>query len=264
MTGTRTLSVPMKRALKTFVIIAISCVAVAEAQSRFGDWGRRELPYQGDVTFVRLRWQGGTHGVPVFARGPNFWLHEFPRAEQYLMTLLKDFTTVNTRVDGSLILTFDDPQLFKHPVALMQEPGFWTMTDEEANALRAYLLKGGFLIFNDFEGQQWDNFEAQMRRVLPTGRWIPIDETHPIFDSFFHVEQIYLPNPFNHHLAGLTPEYFGLFEDNDPTGRLMAIANYNTNLAEYWQSGGSGFFPIEPMNNGFELGINYMMYSLTH
>ena len=103
-----------------------------------------------------------------------------------------------------------------------------------------------------------------MRRVLPTARWLPIDETHPIFDSFFHVEQIHLPNPFNHHLAGLTPEYFGLFEDNDPTGRMMAIANYNTNLAEYWQSGGTGFFPVEPMNNGFELGINYMMYSLTH
>ena len=264
MTEVLTVNIPMRRALKTCVAIAISCVAVAEAQSRFGDWGRRELPYHGEVTFVRLRWQGGTHGVPVFARGPNFWLHEFPRAEQHLMTLLKDFTMVDTRVDGSLILTLDDPQLFKHPVALMQEPGFWIMTDEEAKALQAYLLKGGFVIFNDFEGQQWDNFEAQMRRVLPTARWLPIDETHPIFDSFFHVEQIHLPNPFNHHLAGLTPEYFGLFEDNNPTGRMMAIANYNTNLAEYWQSGGTGFFPVEPMNNGFELGINYMMYSLTH
>ena len=244
---------------------SLLAAAALAAQPRLGDWGRTQLRYEGEVTFVRLRWQrGGTYGVPVFGRGPNFWLHEFPRAEQHLMTLLSDFTTVAARDDGSLILTLDDPQLFKHPVALMQEPGFWIMTDAEAAHLRAYLLKGGFVIFNDFEGQQWGNFEAQMRRVIPEGRWLRLEPTHRIFDSFFRVENLDIPNPYNHHLAGLTPEFFGLFEDNDPAGRLMAIANYNTNLAEYWQSGGTGFFPIEPMNNGFELGINYWMYALTH
>ena len=254
----------MSRRLQTLAVVALSCVTVASAQSGWGGWGRPDISYDGEVAFVRLRWRTGTVGAPVAGRGINFWLHEFPRAEQHLMTLLSDFTMVNTRADGSLILTLDDPQLFKYPIALMQEPGFWVMTDEEAEILRAYMFKGGFIIFNDFEGQQWDNFEAQMRRVVPDGRWIPLDATHRIFDSFFRVEHIDLPNPYYHHLAGLTPEYFGLFEDNDPTGRLMAIANYNTNLAEYWQSGGTGFFPIEPMNNGFELGINYMMYGLTH
>jgi hypothetical protein len=55
-----------------------------------------------------------------------------------------------------------------------------------------------------------------------------------------------------------------LFEDNDPHKRLMAIANYNTNLAEYWQMAGTGFFPIDPSNDAFKLGVNYMMYALTH
>ena len=246
---------------------ALAGTTVVSAQYLFrglGDWGRIAQPYDGEVTFVRLRWTQGTLGAQTYGRGRDMWLHEFPRAEQYLMGLLRDFTTVDAKVDGSLILTLDDPALFQHPIALMQEPGFWTMTDEEAARLREYLLKGGFVIFNDFEGRQWENFEAQVRRVLPDGRWLPLDPTHHIFDSFFLVERLDLPNPFNHHLAGLTPEYFGLFEDNDPSGRLMSIANYNTNLAEYWQSGGTGFFPIEPMNNGFELGINYMMYGLTH
>ncbi len=246
---------------------ALAGVTVVSAQSLFrglGNWGRIAQPYDAEVTFVRLRWTQGTLGAQTYGRGVNMWLHEFPRAEQFLMGLLRDFTTVDAKVDGSLILTLDDPALFQHPIALMQEPGFWTMTDEEAARLREYLLKGGFVIFNDFEGRQWENFEAQMRRVLPDGRWLRLDPTHRIFDSFFLVEQIDLPNPYNHHLAGLTPEFFGLFENNDPTGRLMSIANYNTNLAEYWQSGGTGFFPIEPMNNGFELGINYWMYGLTH
>ena len=266
---------PMRRWLRALAAVSLAGLAAAgaaigagaAAQSLFrgfGDWGRIALPYDGQVTFVRLRWTRGTYGAEVWGRGVNMWVHEFPRAEQHLMALLSDFTTVNARDDGSLILTLDDPALFRHPIALMQEPGFWTMTDGEAAQLRAYLRKGGFVIFNDFEGPQWDNFEAQMRRVIPAGRWLRLDPGHRIFDSFFRVEKLDLPNPFNHHLAGLTPEYFGLFEENDPEGRLMAIACYNTNLAEYWQSGGTGFFPIEPMNNGFELGINYLLYGLVH
>ena len=180
------------------------------------------------------------------------------------MAILEDFTLVDANIDGSLILTLDDPNLFKHPIALMQEPGYWVMTDGEADRLRAYLLKGGFVIFNDFELDQWVNFEAQMDRVLPGARWIRMDATHPIFDLFFRIEEIDLPHPNYHHLRGRIPEYFGLFEDNDPSRRLMAIANYNTNLAEYWQLGGIGYFPVEPMTIGFELGINYMVYGLTH
>jgi hypothetical protein len=61
-----------------------------------------------------------------------------------------------------------------------------------------------------------------------------------------------------------TPEYYGLFEDNDQKKRLMAIANYNTNLAEYWQVADAGFFPIAAANNAFKLGINYILYGLTH
>ena len=254
----------MSRKLRTLAVVALSCVTAVSAQPSSGGWGRPDLPYDGQLTFVRLRWTSGTYGARVAGRGMNFWLHEFPRAEQNLMAVLKDFTLIDTNADGSLILTLDDHNLFKHPIALMQEPGFWVMTDEEALRLRAYLLKGGFLIFNDFEDDQWDNFEAQMNRVLPGARWIRLDGTHLIFDSFFRIEQIDLPHPGYHHLFGRRPEYFGLFEDNDPTRRLMAIANYNTNLAEYWQLGGRGFFPIEPMTIGFELGVNYMMYGLTH
>lgn len=252
----------MRRYLPVIALILLGCAAAVSAQSRFGNWGRTELPYDGRFTFVRLRWVGGTYGAPVRGDRPNFWLHEFPLAEQNLMAVLADFTLVDARTDGSLILTLDDPDLFKYPVALLQEPGFWPMTDEEAAQLRAYLLKGGLLIINDFEGSQWQNFEAQMRRVIPDGEWLPLDGTHPVFDVFFRIDEPDLPHPSYHHLRGRVPEYFGLFEDNDPSQRLLSIANYNTNLAEYWMLGGQGFFPREPMTIGFEIGVNYMVYSL--
>ena len=254
----------MSRRLRTLAVVALCCVTAASAQPRSGLWGRPDLRYDGRVTFVRLRWTSGTYGTPPVGMGINFWIHEFPRAEQNLMRVLGDFTLIDARTDGSLTLTLDDPNLFKHPIAMMWEPGFWVMTDEQAEHLRAYLHKGGFVIFNDFELRQWDNFEAQINRVLPGALLFRLDATHPIFNSFFRIDQIDFPHPINHHLYGFTPEYFGLFEDNDRTGRLMAIVNYNTNLAEYWQMAGTGFFPIDASNIGFQLGVNYMMYGLTH
>ena len=254
----------MSRALRALVVVTLACVTAVSAQPGAGLWGRRDLNYDGRVTFVRLRWTTGTFGAPPVGMGLNFWLHEFPRAEQNLMSVLGDFTLVDANTDGSLILTIDDPDLFKRPIAMLWEPGFWVMTDEQAARLRAYLLKGGFVIFNDFESRQWDNFEAQLKRVLPHAQLLELDETHPIFNGFFRIDRIDAPNPVNHHLGGFTPEYFGVFEDNDPSARLMAVVNYNTNLGEYWQLAGTGLLPFEAENTGFQIGINYMMYGLTH
>jgi hypothetical protein len=254
----------LRRGLRTLTLTALTCATVVSAQSGSDGWGRRELEYDGRFTFVRLRWRAGTYATRVASVGPNFWLHEFPGAERNLMSVIDAVTLIDGRTDASLILALDDPNLFKHPIVMLWEPGFWLMTDAQAARLREYLLKGGFVIFNDFELEQWNNFEGQMRRVLPDGRWLRLDGRHPIFDSFFRIAQIDFPHPPGHHLYGFKPEYFGLFEDNDPTKRMLAIANYNTNLAEYWQLAGSGFIPIDASNEAFKLGVNYMLYGMTH
>jgi hypothetical protein len=254
----------MRRTLRLLIAAALCGATAVLAQSDAGGWGSRALPYNGQFTFVRLRWRTGRYAAPVRNVGPNFWLHEYPRAEQNLISVIDDVTLINTRTNGSLILGLEDPHLFHYPVAMLWEPGFWLLTDKEAEKLREYLQKGGFLIVNDFEEEQWDNFEGQMRRVWPSAQWIPLDGTHPIFNSFFRVEQIAFPHPRQHHLFGFVPSYFGLFEHNDPRGRMLAIANYNTNLAEYWQMAHTGFFPIDSANEAFKLGVNYMMYTLTH
>ena len=255
----------MRTWAKVIGVVALVCATVS-AQQATGGWGRRDLLYDGKVTFVRLRWRSGSFGpgAAVPRGGLNNWLHEFPRAEQNLMQTMGQVTQMDARVDGSLILTLDDVRLFRYPIAVMWEPGFWVMTDHEADRLQQYLLKGGFLIFNDFELEQWENFAAQTRRVIPGGRWIKLDSSHAVFGSLFHLERIDFPHPPSHHLYGFRPEYFGLFEDNDPAKRLLAIANYNTNLAEYWQMAGTGFFPIDSGNEAFKLGINYFLYGLTH
>lgn len=144
----------------------------------------------------------------------------------------------------------------------MWEPGFWNLTDREALAFRAYLLKGGFAVFEDFDGAaQWNHFEGQMRRVLPDARWVKLDDGHRIFDSFFKVKH---PHAIVHPMVGIPPSYFGVYENNDPSQRLMAIANFDNDIPEYWEWSGEGFYPVDTSNEAYKLGVNYIIYGLTH
>lgn len=247
------------RRLQVATLAALLTAAATSAQS--DGWGQPARDYDGSmVTFVRLRWGGGSGFFGFGNRGmSSAWNHDYPRAEQNLMAILKELTLINVNTSGSLILSLDDPQLFRYPIAMMWEPGFWTPTESEIASFRDYLLKGGFAIFDDFEQEQWDNFAEQMRRVLPEGRFVKLDRTHPIFDSFFRMQDINFPHP----MYGYLPNYFGIFEDNDPTKRLMVIANHNADVAEYWEFAGQGLFPVNPANEAYKLGVNYYVYALS-
>jgi Domain of unknown function (DUF4159) len=222
--------------------------------------GGAENPYDGRFTFVRLRWGADS----MFSRRGfgAAWNHDYPRAEQHLSLILEDLTAVNVRTDRTLLLSLDDPELFNYPIAYMWEPGFWRLTDREALSFRDYLLKGGLVVFEDFDGpEQWSHFEAQMRRVIPVGRFVKLDNTHRIFNSFFQVKDIH---GIIHPMIGIRPSYYALYEDNDPSKRLMVIANFDNDVPEYWEWSGEGFFPFDTSNEAYKLGVNYVIYGLTH
>jgi len=249
---------------------AILCVsAVAAAQVRFFDDtsqspGVRNLRYDGRFAFARLKYRVGLGGY--YYRGLPAWAHGYPGAEENLMKILTNVSFLSSHPEGSSILALDDPQLGRYPVSYMSEAGFWTMTDREAAALRAYLLKGGFVIFDDFRsdyrgGGGWTNFEANMQRVIPTARFVDLDPSHPIFHAFFEINSFdIIPQAYDRG----KPDIRGLFEDNDPRKRLMAIANHNTDISEYWEFSDTGFKPVDESNEAYELGVNYVMYGLTH
>ena len=242
------------------VVVFVAATATAVQFDAPGRAHRTDLPYDGQFTFVRLRWKSD---FGFSRRGfSSAWNHDYPRAEQNLSQIIRELTALDIHTDGSLILTLDDPDLFKHPIAFMWEPGFWNLTDREAESFRAYLLKGGFAVFEDFDGaQQWNNFEAQMRRVLPDGRFVRLDNAHRIFDSFFQIKDIHA---IVHPMSRIPPSYYGIFEDNDPARRLMVVANYDNDIPEYWEWSGQGLVPFDESNEAYKLGVNYMLYGLTH
>jgi hypothetical protein len=235
-------------------MLCLTLVLAASAAAQFGfrgggGYAEPNVDYDGRFAFTRLRYLSS-----------SAWNHDYPRGDRHLVRIVDEITDVPTHTAGSNVFQLDDPELFKYPVAYMSEPGFWNMSDAEAGSLRAYLLKGGFLIFDDFEGPQWNNMAAQMRRVLPEGQWVKVDVPNPLFDSFFHMESVNFPHP----MYGYTPNYQVIYEDNDPTRRVMVIANHDNDVAEYWEWSDTGLLPIDLSNEAYKLGVNYIVYGLTH
>lgn len=250
------------RAVRNASILLVGALVSVQAQ-RGGGRGRGpeiepNVPYDGRFTYIRVKYDipmgGGFRGVDVK------WAHDYPRGERHFSKIISELSTLRTWKTGSSILGLDDPQLTKYPVAFMAEPGFWHPNDAEVLGLRNYLTKGGFIIFDDFAGEHWMNFEEQMRKVFPKLRPIELTLEHPLFDSFYKIKTLDYYHPY---YRGYKSVFYGLFEDNDPKKRLMAVINYNNDISEYWEFSDEGMFPMEASNEAYKIGINYIIYALT-
>jgi hypothetical protein len=257
-------------ALVTIAVLLCLAAGVFAQRRFFGGWASREptihnIPYDGRFTFVRVKYTTAPGGY--WYRGMPSWAHGFPLAERNLMKIMNEVGYLSAHDDDINVLALDDPELCKYPVAYIIEVSWWTMTDGEGAALRAYMQKGGFVIVDDFKmtgdfgSPGWEVFEANMKRVFPSARFVEMDPAHPIFHSFFEINSLdNFPQAYN---AG-RPIFRGLYEDNDPRKRLMMIVNYNTDISQFWEWSGRGFRPFDETNEAYKLGVNYLIYGLTH
>ena len=241
----------LRRIVLVFLLAVLSSSGLA-AQRRFGRmFIEPNVPYDGRFTFARIRYT-------VYGR--SGWEFDYPAMERNLMSMMKEVTSLRPHVTGSNIHTFDDPELLKYPIAYLSEPGYWHPSDSEAEGLRTYLAKGGFLIVDDFMRSEWRNFEEQIRRVLPGVRIERLDVTNPVFDTFFRIESLDMAYP---HDPFLKAEFFGIYENNDPARRLIAVINYNNDIGDYMEWSAEGFWPVNITNEAYKLAINYIVYGLT-
>ena len=248
-------------AIVTWIAVALAVVGTLSATRGYAQWRRARImqepnaPYDGKFTFVRLSYT-------VYSR--SGWEFDYPAMERNFMTILNDLTSVHPHVRESNIHAMDDPELGRYPVAYLSEPGWWRPDDSQSAGLRTWLEKGGFLIVDDFYGPyQWQNFEQSMKKVLPDARIIPLDVSHPIFDSFFKIptlDGMSHPDQPGYWKA----EYKGIFEDNDPKKRLMVIINYNNDIGDYMEWSGQGYYAINFSNDAYKLATNYVVYALSH
>ena len=243
------------------VSLVVSALPASVAPQRGGNpfgLGQRRtqfnnVPYDGRFTFVRVRYAGYAG-----------WSFDYPDMEHNLTVMLTELTSIQPN-PGSNILTLDDPELLKYPVAYISEPGYWFPTDAEVEGLREYLAKGGFFIVDDFHFEnEWLVFQAAMRRVLPNGRIERLELSHPIFHSFFDIKSLRVPYPGRLGEQGLMGEFFGIYMDNDPSKPLAVVINYNMDIGDYMEWSATGLYSAAPTNEAYKFGINYIIYGLTH
>jgi hypothetical protein len=256
------------------VLLTLTAGAVAQ-RGGFGGGPRGPFrvlpntPYDGRFTFVRVKYETAPGGY--WYGGWPAWGHGHPIAEQNLMRIMNEISLLGAHEAEINTLSFDDPDMFNYPIAYVIEVDWWMMTDREAAGLRDYMQKGGFVIVDDFKPQRryggdgygdgWVVFEANMKRVLPDARFADLDVSHPIFHSFFDIKSLdIIPQAY---VAG-KPIFRGLYEDNDPSRRLQMIVNYNTDVSQFWEWSGTGLRPIDDTNEAYKLGVNYLIYGLTH
>jgi Domain of unknown function (DUF4159) len=261
-------------AFGAFVLLAVAGVALA--QVRLDDFTRfsrrrnftplRNVAYDGRFTFVRVSYETAPGGY--WWRGQPSWSHGYPIAERNLMKIMNEVSFIGAREEINTV-ALDDPELFKYPIAYIIEVGWWRVTDAEAAGLRAYLKKGGFLFVDDFKpsgwrgvpGGGWEPFAETMRRVLPDVRFFDMLPSDAVFHSFFEINEI---DHFPQAYVSGHPVFKGIFEDNDRNKRLIAIINYNTDVSQYWEWSGRGLRPFDQTNEAYKLGVNYLIYGLTH
>jgi hypothetical protein len=243
------------KAIWVFLIAGLFSTAVWWARAQ------QELPHEASrFSMARIRftyppsfdWPGAIGD----SNGPP-WSHDWPRSEENIMKIMAEVTKLDVN-PGSHITTFETDDCFQYPIAYLCEVGYMKLSAKEAHNMKEYLLRGGFLIVDDFRGNDMDNFTAQLSVVFPERHLEVLPRTDPIFTCFYDVSNIAVEPPYS---TGYRPQYLGMRDDH---GRLMMVVDYNNDISEYWEWSADPYFKIEDTNEAFKYGVNYIIYALTH
>jgi hypothetical protein len=232
------------------------------------DW-EVDPEFKNDVfTFVRVRWGGwgGRRG-----RGGGGWQTDYPDSDLNFSFRLQQLTSLKVNPQPK-VLELTDDELFDHPFLYMIEPGSLIFTDEEVVALRRYLLSGGFLMVDDFWGEEeWENFYHEIKRVFPDREPEELPLEHPIFQCVYKLTQKPQVPSITHFKNGYTYEgwdgqtvhYKAILDDK---GRMMAIICHNTDLGDGWEREGENieYFHQFAEKWSYPMGINIVFYAMTH
>ena len=226
--------------------------------------------FKSDVfTFVRVRYGG-------YRRGGG-WATDYPDADLNFPWRLQQLTSIKVDPQPRIVELTDDA-LFDYPWVYMIEPGGLSFTEDEVVALRRYLLNGGFLMVDDFWGDdEWDNFYQEIKRVFPDREPVELDITHPIFRCVYPLKE--KPQVPSIHSArrgegastsdrpydpgSVEVHYRAIFDDK---GRMMTIICHNTDLGDGWEREGEDewYFRTYSEPKSYPMGINIVFYAMTH
>lgn len=244
-------------------LIIIALLAVAWGQDR----EPARLP-ETEFHFLRLQYTDQPRFRRGFLRG--WWMQDWPAAEIHFAQGMRRMTRIQTGEGRHLRLP--DPHLFDYPWIYATQVGYWDLSRQETDRLRDYLLRGGFLVVDDFYGpQDWELFRESMERTLPGRPILEIEPDHPIMHVLFDInERTQIPG-LRHLRSGpggrttvemATPPLWRAIHDDN--GRMVVAINFNMDVGDAWEHADMPEYPMEMTALAYRFGINYIVYAMTH
>jgi len=197
------------------------------------------------------------------------WLTDWPQAEQHLTGGLRRLSRIDVADDNRYLAIMDD-NLYEYPWLYAVEVGYWSLGDAEAARLRDYLLRGGFLVVDDFHGTaEWASFMQSMSKVFPDRSVVDI----PLDDPVFHVvhdleDRVQIPSigvlyrgGVTYERDGVQPHWRGIYDDE---GRLMVVINFNMDLGDAWEHADTPEYALQYTTLAYKYAVNYIVYAMTH
>ena len=217
-----------------------------------------------EFTFIRVQFDSKRQGW-----GSGAWAHDYPEAETNFLRGVSRLSRIHIHSDPE-VLRLDDDRIFEFPFLYLVEIGRDGGPDfsaREVENLREYLLRGGFLLIDDFKGEVgWQVFRQVFQEIFPDNRWIKLTANHTIYHIYYDIDGAQRI-PGIYFLHGNAPDDHMNAENwaiLDGTGRIMILINWNSDMGDGWEHTYDKMYPTKYANLAYQLGINYLLYALTH
>jgi Domain of unknown function (DUF4159) len=227
-------------------------------------FGRLMYPQHPYARFARFRW-----GRLDWREGGTSWTQDYPRADRHFAAALRRLTRLHARSLEQPVNPDDTDDLYDWPWLCAGEMGDWKLTENQAKNLREYLLRGGFLYLDDFWGpEEWDRFMESMQEVFPDRPIVEIENSDPIFHAVYDLDDRYrIPG-----MWGIRGQQRGRSEGAeghwraiyDEKGRVMVTMTFNSDVGDSWEWADEPEYPEKYSALGIRLGVNYVIYAMTH
>ena len=270
-------STPQRQARPTAGFFAPSPALTTSSDGSPADLVQNAQKEFHEFYFTRAIYTDGRRGAmfaPPGDGGPS-WSVDFPKGDLQFTFVVRRLAAMDV-YHGHNAVSLTDPNLRRYPFLYALEVGYMRLTEAEVQALRSYLMAGGFLVIDDFWGsREWANFEYEIARVLPGRPIVDLPIDHPLFGIFYQIDEVKqvpgrgdawniamgAPREYAAQRDGYEPYVRGIFDDR---GQLMVVINANTDLGDAWEWAEDPFYPLDLSTFAVQLGINMIIYGMTH
>jgi hypothetical protein len=210
----------------------------------------------------------GFRGGGMWTEGNTIWTQDYPRADRHFSMAVRRLTRIHVRSVEQPV-NLDEGGEFDWPWLYAVQTGSWQLTDAQAKSLREYLLRGGFFMADDFWGPaEWDVFMASMKKVFPEREVVELENVNPIFHTVYDLDERYqvasqgsVRRGTSWKCDGCPDHWRGIFDDQ---GRLMVAITFQSDVGDSWEWADAPDYPEHYAALGIRIGVNYIIYAMSH